>query len=291
MSVTARRQAALAADVVALFATLVTIYLLSQFLRNAIGVIAPDIAAELSLPAHDIGVLSSAFFFAFAAVQLPLGIAIDRFGAKRCMLACAAVMVAGTLMFGAGRTSSELVAARIVMGVGTSCYLMAPLALYAHRFSAERFAMLAGLHMAIGTLGALLATAPLAYAVAAIGWRATFVAAAGVVAVSGLMIAVVVREPPAVAPARHESFRESLAGLRAAMRVPSVGRLFLMQTVTYSSFGIFAGLWVGPISPMATATASPSAAACCSSPRSPRSPASCSMAGPIASAAAIGFRS
>jgi MFS family permease len=245
MNRTVRRQAALAADVIALFATLVTIYLLSQFLRNSIAVIAPDVAAELRIEAHDIGVLSSAFFFAFAAVQLPLGVAIDRFGAKRCMLVCAAIMVAGTLMFGAGRTSSELVIARIVMGVGTSCYLMAPLALYAHRFSPDRFAMLAGLHMAIGTLGALLATAPLAYAVAAIGWRATFVVAAGVVAASGVMIAVVVREASAAVSARHETLRENILGLRAAMRVPSVGRLFLMQTATYSSFGIFAGLWGG----------------------------------------------
>src|SRR5262249_32537527 len=127
----------------------------------------------------------------------------------------------------------------------TSCYLMAPLALYAWRFSAERFAMLAGLHIAIGTLGALIATAPLAYTVAAIGWRAAFAGAAGVVAMAGLMIAVVVREPPAVASAQHETWRENIRGLRAAMRVPSVGRLFLMQTATYSSFGIFAGLWGG----------------------------------------------
>ena len=245
MSVTAGRRVAWAADVIALFATLVTIYLLSQFLRNSIGVIAPDIAAELNIPAHDIGVLSSAFFFGFAAVQLPLGVAIDRFGAKRCMLVCCAIMVAGTLLFAAGRTSSGLVVARIVMGVGTSCYLMAPLALYARRFAAERFAMLAGLHMAIGTFGALLATAPFAYAVAAIGWRAAFVASAAIVAVSGLMIAIVIREPRAVAVERRETLRENILGLRAAMRVPSVGRLFLMQTATYSCFGIFAGLWGG----------------------------------------------
>jgi MFS family permease len=173
MAVTVDRQAASAADRVALFATLVAAYLISQFLRNSIGVIAPDIAAEMSIPASDIGVLSSVFFFAFAAVQLPLGVAIDRFGPKRCMLACTAVVIASALMFAAGRTPAELVAARVVMGVGTSCYLIAPLALYARRFPPGRFAMLAGLHMDIGTLGTLLATAPLAFAVAAIGWRAS----------------------------------------------------------------------------------------------------------------------
>lgn len=246
MTVTADRQAAPAAAAIALFATLVAAYLVSQFLRNSIGVIAPDIAAEMRIPAAEIGVLSSAFFFAFAAVQLPLGVAIDRFGPKRCMLVCTAIVIASALMFALGRTPAELTAARIVMGVGTSCYLIAPLALYAQRFSPERFAMLAGLHMGVGTLGTLLATAPLAYVAAAIGWRAAFVGVAAVMGVVGLAMALVVREPEPAAPARRETLGESILGIRAAMRIPSVGRLFLMQMATYSSFVLFAGLWGGP---------------------------------------------
>jgi MFS family permease len=246
MTATADRQAASAADVAALFVTLACAYLLSQFFRNSIGVIAPDIAAEMNIPARDIGMLSSVFFFAFAAVQLPLGVALDRFGPKRCILVCSAVVVASALMFAAGRTPGELVAARIVMGAGTSCYLIAPLALYTRRFSADRFAMLAGLHMGIGTLGTLLATAPLAFAVAAISWRASFVAVAAVMGVVGILIALVVREPSATAPAPRETLHESILGIRAAMRVPSVARLFVMQMATYSSFVIFVGLWGGP---------------------------------------------
>jgi MFS family permease len=246
MTVTADRQAAPAAAAIALFATLVAAYLVSQFLRNSIGVIAPDIAAEMRIPAAEIGVLSSAFFFAFAAVQLPLGVAIDRFGPKRCMLVCTAIVIASALMFALGRTPAELTAARIVMGVGTSCYLIAPLALYAQRFSPERFAMLAGLHMGVGTLGTLLATAPLAYVAAAIGWRAAFVGVAAVMGAVGLAMALVVREPEPAAPARRETLAESILGIRAAMRIPSVGRLFLMQMATYSSFVLFAGLWGGP---------------------------------------------
>jgi predicted MFS family arabinose efflux permease len=246
MTVTAQRQAAPAAGAIALFATLVAGYVLSQFLRNSIGVLAPDIAAEMHIAASEIGVLSSAFFFAFAAVQLPLGVAIDRFGPKRCMLVCAAVVIASALTFAAGRTPAELVAARIVMGVGTSCFLIAPLALYAQRFAPDRFAMLAGLHIGIGTLGTLLATAPLAFAAAEVGWRTSFVAAAAVMGVVSLPLALVVREPPRIVPVRRETLRESVLGIRAAMRIPSVGRLFVMQMATYSSFVIFVGLWGGP---------------------------------------------
>jgi len=80
--------------------------------------------------------------------------------------------------------------------VGTSCYLVAPLALYARRFSADRFAMLAGLHMGMGTIGTLLATAPLAFAAAAIGWRASFCVVAAVMGVAWLLVALLVRAPP-----------------------------------------------------------------------------------------------
>ena len=93
------------------------------------------------------------FFFAFAAAQIPLGVALDRYGPKRCMLVCAVIAVAGTLAFAFATTPAALVAARVLMGLGSSCYLMAPLALYARRFPPERFAALAGIQIGIGTVG------------------------------------------------------------------------------------------------------------------------------------------
>src|SRR3954454_20020052 len=164
----------LSRGVVALVGTLAAIYLVSQFLRNSVGVIAPDLAREMRLSAGEIGLLSSAYFFSFAAAQVPLGIAIDRYGPRRCMLACAAIAFLGTFVFAVATTSAGLIAARILMGLGSSCYLMAPLALYARRFAPERFTMLAGIQMGIGSIGTLLVTAPLAWASAEFGWRMTF---------------------------------------------------------------------------------------------------------------------
>src|SRR5918995_6923326 len=95
-----------------LIAALVSIYAVSQFLRNSIGVIANDLARELDLSATQTGLLSSAFFFSFAAAQIPVGIAIDRYGPKRTMLASAAICVAGTGLFAAAETGAALIAAR-----------------------------------------------------------------------------------------------------------------------------------------------------------------------------------
>jgi MFS family permease len=232
----------------ALVGTLAAIYLVSQFLRNSVGVIAPDLAREIGLNAAEIGLLSSAFFFAFAAAQVPLGVALDRYGPKRCMLVCAAIALAGTLLFAVATTPAGLIAARVLMGLGSSCYLMAPLALYARRFPPERFTVLAGIQISIGTIGTLLVTAPLAWASAAIGWRATFLVVAGVVVVGALLVALVVREddPDHAHPARLETLRESLAGVAAVARMGSFVPLFLMNLMSYSTYVLIIGLWGGP---------------------------------------------
>lgn len=233
---------------VALISTLGTVYILSQFLRNSVGVIAPNLAAELQLSASELGLLSSAFFFAFAGTQIPLGIALDRWGPKHAMLACSGIAVAGALLFAAATSPAVLIAARILMGIGSSCFLMAPLTLYARRFPPERFTALTGLQLGLGTIGTLLATAPLAFATAAFGWRMTFVGCAGFMVLSAVLIAMVVRDE---SPQKHETagaetLRDNMKGLIEAWRTPSVGRLFLMQIFGYSSFVLVVGLWGGP---------------------------------------------
>ena len=148
---------------VGIVATLGTLYIVSQFLRNSVGVIAPNLAAEVGLSPIEIGLLSSIYFFVFAATQLPLGVALDRFGPKRCMLVSIAITVAGSAAFGLAQSASGLVWSRALLGFGTSCFLMAPVALYARWFAPEQFSTFTGIHLGVGTLGALLATAPLAF--------------------------------------------------------------------------------------------------------------------------------
>ena len=233
-------------ETVALVAALGGIYIVSQFLRNSVGVIAPNLASELGLSASQIGLLASVFFFSFAAAQIPLGVALDRYGPRRCMLACAAIAILGSLMFALAASPVWLIAARVLMGLGSSCYLMAPLALYAKRYPPDRFATLVGIQIGLGTLGTLLATAPFAFAVAMIGWRLSFVAIAVFVLVATVMVAMVVREQRDDRPRTRETLRDSLRGTLEATRVPSFWRVFAMQCAGYSSFVIVVGLWGGP---------------------------------------------
>jgi predicted MFS family arabinose efflux permease len=234
--------------VVLVVGTMGAAYMVSQTLRNSIGVIAPDLAAELTLSAAEIGLLSSAFFVAFAAAQVPLGVCLDRFGPKACMLACSGIATVGALSFAAAATPLGLVCARALIGLGSSCYLMAPLAFYARRFPPSRFGLLTGIQLGLGTLGTIFATAPLAWSAASVGWRMTFVLMAAAMAVAGVLLALVVPGEPTVSETSEprESLRESIAGTVRALRTPSVGALFLMHLTAYSTFVLIVGLWGGP---------------------------------------------
>jgi MFS family permease len=241
----ARRSPIATRETVVLVTALGGIYIVSQFLRNSVGVIAPDLASELDLSAKEVGLLASVFFFSFAAAQIPLGIALDRYGPRLCMLVCAVVAIIGTLMFAFSYSPFWLICARVLMGLGSSCYLMAPLALYAKRYPPDRFATMVGLQMGLGTLGTLLATAPFAFAVAMIGWRLSFVVIAVLVIAATALVAAVVHESRGDRLA-HESLRDSFGGTLQAIRVPSFWSVFALQLASYSSFVVVVGLWGGP---------------------------------------------
>ncbi len=232
----------------AIIATLAVLYIVSQFLRSSVGVIAPDLAAEIGLSPWDIGLLSSIYFFCFAATQLPLGVMLDRFGPKRCMLVSVALTMVGCVVFALAPGAGGLVAGRALLGFGTACFLMAPVALYARWFPPERFSTLTGIHLGIGSLGALLATAPLAFSTASIGWRATFLGVAVFTLIMGLLTWLIVSDDPPGAKTefRRETVWESIAGIWEVIRTPSIGRVFLVQLTGYPGYILVIGLWGGP---------------------------------------------
>ena len=234
---------------VVIVAALVGIYVLSQFFRNALGVIGPDLAREFDLDAAALGFLSSVFFLSFALAQIPLGVAIDRWGPRPAMLATAALMIATTILFALARDYQQLAVARMLMGFGCCSFLMAPLTLYSERFPPEKFSTIAGVHLGGGSLGVLAATAPLAWLAGWIGWRNSFLTAAGVALVMAIGVALLVFEEPAVVARRRagaQSLRQTIAGVGQATRVEGFWPVFCLQAAAYSAFAAVFGLWIGP---------------------------------------------
>jgi MFS family permease len=233
---------------IAVVVTLGVLYIVSQFLRNSVAVIAPNLTAEMGLTPIELGALSSIYFFVFAATQLPLGVALDRFGPKLCMLVSIGFTVLGCVLFAVAHEAGGLIAARALLGFGTASFLMAPVALYARWFPPERFSTFAGIQLGVGSLGAIFATAPLAFATATFGWRMTFLGVGLCAALIGVLIWLIVTDdPPGVESAPHkETLRESIAGIWQVIRTPSMGRVFMMQLSIYPSYVLIVGLWGGP---------------------------------------------
>src|SRR5262249_37109882 len=120
MSIQSPARTAISGAAITPGATLVSIYLVSQFLPNSISVIAPNLAADLGLSPAEIGLLSSIFFLTFAVVEIPLGMALDRFGPRICLVVGAAITVIGAVVFACAASPGVLIFGRALLGLGTA---------------------------------------------------------------------------------------------------------------------------------------------------------------------------
>ncbi len=176
-------------------------YFLTYLLRAINAVVAPDLVAEVGLGAAELGLLTAAYLGAFALVQLPLGVLLDRYGPRRVQAALLGVATLGCLLFAAGRDALTLTTARALIGLGFAGGLMSGFKAVVIWVPGRRRALANACVMSFGALGLLMATAPTELAAQIVGWRIVFVALAAVTASIALLILILVpdlSEPPAV---------------------------------------------------------------------------------------------
>jgi predicted MFS family arabinose efflux permease len=229
-------------------AALTAAYVLSQFFRTALAVVAPEIARDLALDPSRLGVLSSAWFWAFAAAQIPIGMALDRWGPRRTVSVVFAAAGLGCALLASAPGLGVAVAGQVLIGVGCAPVFMGSLVVLARFYDARRFALLTSVLLAVGGGGTLIGATPLALAAAAIGWRGAFLAmGVAVVAVAGLLALVVRDRPPGAEPGVGA---ESLAGaLRGVLAVVRDRRLWAIVPMSFTGYAVLVtvrGLWAGP---------------------------------------------
>ena len=120
-------------------------YFLSYFFRSANAVIAPDLSSELGLEAQQLGFMTSLFFASFAAVQIPLGMALDKWGPRWVTSGLMLVGVIGSIVFGLAPSFEILALGRALIGIGMAGILMGSLKVFSQWFPLERFATVSGL--------------------------------------------------------------------------------------------------------------------------------------------------
>ena len=216
-------------------------YFLSYFLRSTNAVIAEDLTRDLSLTASQLGLMTSLFFAAFAAAQLPIGSLLDRYGPRWMTPLLMLFAVLGSLVFGLGRSFTALAVGRTLIGLGVAGILMGALKSFSGWFSPARFARVSSLYLSLGSLGALTAATPLALLSERFGWRSVFLGGAAVILLSALLIAWLGRDAPETAEEAGEqgSFADIFRSLQfwrvAFLNFALVGSLFAYQS-----------LWAGP---------------------------------------------
>lgn len=229
-------------------------YVLAYFYRVSMAVTAKDLAGELGLSAAQLGTLSSLFFYIYAFSQFPLGPAIDRLGGKKIIILSGFLTVTGTFLFALAPAYPQALAGRMLMGVGTACVLMASLKIFGNWFSPHEFAAISGFMVAIGNLGNLTATAPLALSVSRFGWRPPFLVVGLIQVVALVIVLLLVRETPTAAeapereplydsPAVHHGIIE---GWRIVFSDLSFWLLSLLAFFWYGNYMVLQGLWGGP---------------------------------------------
>jgi predicted MFS family arabinose efflux permease len=204
-------------------------------------VIGPRLQDEFGLSSSGIGFLTASYFLAFAVAQIPLGMLLDRFGARRVEAALLLVAAVGAGVFAAGKSVLVLATGRALVGLGVSACLMAALKAFSERYPAERQGSLTGWMMAAGGLGAVVATAPLEAALRVTGWREVYLALCAItVAVAG-WIFVAVPEPLHARPAGGLSGQ--WRGVAMVFRSGHFWRVAPLGLTVTGGFFAVQGLW------------------------------------------------
>jgi MFS family permease len=218
------------------------------FLRQSFGVVAPELEREMALSPAVLSTIASSLFFAYALMQIPTGMLLDRFGGRVVMSTMLVFTALGTALFAAGGSAETLTLARILMGIGTAGAFTGAFYVMANWLPTDRFVTQTAALNSFAAVGNLCATAPLAALIVLIGWRESYWLFAAAVAVLTLALALVVRDaPPGHAPraTRKETFAEVLAGVREAVRQPGMGRL-LVAGLPMSFSSVMSGVWGAP---------------------------------------------
>lgn len=221
-------------------------YFMSYGLRSVNAVLAPDLMTEIGLSHSQMGSLSSAYFLAFALMQLPLGVWLDRFGPRRVNAVLMVVAATGCSVFALSNSFGSLWVGRALVGMGVAAALMASLTAFRQWFAPQVQTRLAAWMLMAGTAGVLTVTVPVHRALPVLGWRGVFwVAAALLCAIGLLMWAVLPRGREAANPTAQR-FIESMAGYREVFRNGYFWRMSMTAGIVQGGFVAMQSLWVGP---------------------------------------------
>ncbi len=233
-----------AASRLLLFCLFAAAQFVSFFYNASNAIIAPDLSRDLSLSAGELGFTISLFFAVFAAAQLPVGAALDRWGPRVVVPGMMMVGCVGSLVFASANSLGTLALGRALIGVGMAPVLMGAFKAFSLWFSPSRFASVSGLLMGIGAFGTIGAATPLAWVSQQLGWRSVFVWGSLLIALSATSILVWTRDAPPGADGTPDAGVP--VGFLAVFGYLRFWRVAPMSLLVPGAMFALQGLWAGP---------------------------------------------
>ncbi|HWG24805.1 MFS transporter [Actinospica sp.] len=207
----------------------VAVYFVAVFNRSSLGVAGPDAEHRFGINAASLSAFSMLQMLVYAAMQIPVGLLVDRFGPRRLLLAGLTVMCVAQASFAAVDSFGFALIARGLLGCGDAMVFISVLRIVSAWFPARRVALLTQLSALTGAAGGIASAWPLAWALQTLGWSGTFLTVAAVGACLLVLPAGIVRDTP------HG---------RAMRGTRRVGRLRDQMRVTWARPQTRLGLWV-----------------------------------------------
>lgn len=242
----------------AIFAVLTVGYFFVYFHRISVSVVGQDIVADVG---GSIGFLSSVYYWTYTAMQIPSGMMADRFGARTASTVFLLIASIGSLVTCVGTEFWMIVLGKVMIAAGMAVVYVPLMKLVSVWFPKSDFAVLSGVVIAVGNVGAIAATGPLELMAQALGWREVFLVLGVITLVLAVLCATVIRNHPkdrglpsveAVELSEHgtavvESSAARIPVMKGLRIVLSGGRKFwtcaLAYFLVYGSIMTFQGTW------------------------------------------------
>ena len=226
-------------------------YFYECLLQVSPSVMSNELMRDFAVTSQTLGILSGIYFYSYAAMQLPGGLLLDYFGPHRLLTIATIVCSVSTIAFGMTDNFFMACVARLMIGFGSAFAAIGTMKLGANWFPASRFALLTGLMVTIGMMGAIGGEAPLALLIDDFGWRNSMIIMGVIGLILSALIMLMTRDAPKNnKPNDHhhspEDEEQLWPSLCALIRNKQLWLVAFYGGLMYMATPVFCGLWGVP---------------------------------------------
>lgn len=223
-------------------------YFYECLLQVSPSVMSNELMRDFSVTSQTLGILSGVYFYSYAAMQLPGGVLMDYFGPHRLLTLATVVCAVSTISFGMTDNFFMACVARLMIGFGSAFAAVGTMKLAANWFPAQRFALLTGLMVTLGMLGAIGGEAPLALLIERFGWRHSMLIMGIIGLILSVLLIVIAKDAPKKHEISHHPVEEEhlIPSLLTLIKNKQLWLVACYGGLMYMATPVFCGLWGVP---------------------------------------------